>query len=133
MEKEVILENENITIWYYNSSKIVHHQIHKFTQGKEFRDALNAVAGTFETKGAVKYLSDDRKNAAFSREDAEWLRTVWRPRVTGTGWKYWAIVLPDENAGRMVMETIISDYFYLGITLQLFVNPEEALKWLESQ
>jgi hypothetical protein len=132
MDKEIILENENITIWYYNSKKIVHHQIYKFTEGKEFRNALNTIAGIFETKGATKYLSDDRKNTVINRDDMEWLKTEWRPRVTKTGWEYWGIVLPDEFAGKIVMETIINEYFNFDITLQLFINPDEALSWLES-
>ncbi len=133
MDKEVILEDENITIWYYNSKKIVHHQIHKSTQGKAFRNALTEVAAIFETKGAKKFLSDDRKNTFISHDDTEWLKNVWRPRVIKAGWKYWAIVLPDAGTGRMVMETIINEYFNLDVTLQLFINPDEALKWLETQ
>jgi hypothetical protein len=133
MDKEIILENENITIWYYNSTKIVHHQFHKLTQGEPFRNALTVVAAIFETKGAAKFLSDDRKNIVISKDDTKWLKTVWRLQAIKAGWKYWAIVLPDASMGRMVMETIINEYFDLGVTLQLFVNPDEALKWLETQ
>ncbi len=133
MEKEVILDNENITIWYYNSEKIIHQQFHKLTHGNEFREALIEIAGMFEIRGATKYLSDDRKNTVINREDMEWLKTVWRPRVTKTKWEYWAIVLPDADQGRIVMEKIINEYFSLGITLELFVNPVEALNWLENQ
>jgi hypothetical protein len=133
MDKEVILENENITIWYYNSKKIVHHQFHKFTKGMAFQNALNKTSEIIETKGAIKFLSDDRKNTVISPDDMKWLKTVWRPRVIKAGWKYWAIVLPDADVGRMVMETIINEYFDLGVTLQLFVNSDEALKWLETQ
>jgi hypothetical protein len=132
MEKEVLFTNEKITIWYYNSKKIIHHQIHKYMEGKEFRDAMTQIAVAFETEGATKYLSDDRKSTVISNDDIEWLRNVWRPRVTKTGWRYWAIVLPDAAPGRIVMEKIITDYFTLGITLQLFVNADEALKWLEN-
>jgi hypothetical protein len=133
MDKKVILENENITIWYYNSEKIVHHQIHKFLHGKAFQNALTEVAAIFETKGVTKFLSDDRKNTVISQDDMKWLKTVWRPRAIKAGWKYWAIVLPDASVGKMVMEKIINEYFNLGVTLQLFINPDEALKWLESQ
>jgi len=61
MEKEVVLDNEFITIWYHHDKKIVHHQFHKFTCGKDLQDGLSEGATILEKNGARKWLSDDRK------------------------------------------------------------------------
>ena len=133
MNKELILDNEYITLWYYPQKKIVHHEFHKFSYGKTLHDALSAGAALLEEKGAQKWLSDDRKNTSLSKDDLNWTATVWRPRVIKAGWKYWAIVLPEKILGQMVMKRIIEEYANTGVTVKLFSDTDEAMRWLESQ
>ena len=133
MDKELIIDNENMTIWYYPNKRIVHHQFHRFTYGKTLRDGLSAGAAILEEKGAQKWLSDDRKNTGLGKDDMDWTATVWRPRVKKAGLKYWAIVLPEKIFGQMVMKRIIEEYANTGVTIQTFSDPDEAMKWLEAQ
>jgi hypothetical protein len=133
MDKEVILDNEYITVWYYPGKKIVHHQMHKFTYGKTLYDALSAVATILEERGAQKFLADDRENTTLAKDDMNWTATVWRPRVKKAGLKYWAIVLPEKIFGQMVMKRIIEEYADTGVTVQIFSGPDEAMRWLEVQ
>ena len=133
MDKEVILDNEYITVWYYPDKKIVHHQMHKFTYGKTLHDGLSAGAAILEEKGAQKWLSDDRKNTGLGKDDMNWTATVWRPRVVKAGWKYWALVLPEKIIGQMSMKRIIEEYANTGVTVQMFSDPDEAMRWLETQ
>ncbi|NWF92441.1 MAG: hypothetical protein HXY46_05960 [Syntrophaceae bacterium] len=133
MDKEVVLENEYITVWYYPQKKIVHHEFHKFTSGKTFQDALSAGAAILEKNRAQKWLSDDRKNTVIGKDDMQWTKTVWRPRVIKAGWKYWALVLPEKVIGQMVMKRIIKEYADTGVTVEIFSDPDKAMKWLEAQ
>ena len=133
MDKEVILDNEHMTMWYYPRKKIVHHQFHKFTYGKTLRDGLSAGAVMLEEKGAQKWLSDDRKNTGLGKDDMDWTATVWRPRAIKAGWKYWALVLPEKIIGQMSMKRIIAEYANTGVTVHVFSNPDEAMTWLEAQ
>jgi hypothetical protein len=133
MDKEVILDNENMTVWYHPDKKIVHHEFHKFTYGKTLWDGLSAGAAILEEKGAQKYLSDDRKNTTLGKDDLNWTATFWRPRVKKAGLKYWAIVLPEKIFGQMVMKRIIEEYADTGVTAQIFSGPDEAMRWLEVQ
>jgi hypothetical protein len=133
MDKELILDNGYMTVWYYPVMKIVHHQMHKFTYGQALRDGLSAGATLLEEKGAQKWLSDDRKNTTLGKDDLNWTATFWRPRVKKAGLKYWAIVLPEKVFGQMVMKQIIEEYANTGVTVQIFTDPAEAMKWLEAQ
>ena len=133
MEKEIVIDNEFITVWYYPETKIIHHQFHKFAHGQTFRDALAAGAESLKKNGAQRWLSDDRKNTVVNDEDLQWTSTVWRPLVTNAGWKYWAIVLPEKAVGKMNMNRIIEDYADTGVTVQLFSDPDDGLKWLKDQ
>ncbi len=133
MDKEVVLNNEYITIWYHHQKKIIHHEFHKFTYGKAFQDALSTGAAILEKNRAQKWLSDDRKNGVIALDDTKWTATVWRPRVIKAGWKYWAIVLPEKAVGQMVMQRIIKEYADSGVTVKIFSDPFKAMNWLEAQ
>jgi hypothetical protein len=133
MEKQAVVDNENIVLWYYPDTNIIHHEFHKFTQGKLLRDTLSAGAKLLEKNKVQKWLSDDRKNSVIGKEDMDWTATVWRPRVIKGGWKYWALVLPEKAIGQMNMKQIIQQYADTGVTVQIFTNADEALKWLEAQ
>jgi|SRR4030042_276196 hypothetical protein len=133
MDKEVVLNNEFITVWYYPQKKIVHHEFHKFTHGKTFQDGLSAGAAILEKNRANKWLSDDRKSSVIGIDETKWTATVWRPRVIKAGWKYWALVLPEKAVGQMVIQRIIKEYADTGVTVKIFSDPDKAMKWLEAQ
>ena len=89
--------------------------------------------GSYCSAGPKKWLSDDRNNAALSKEDMEWTQTDWHPRTIATGWKYWAIVLPKNIIGQMNMDYIIKRAAAEGLTVRPFTDPDEAMEWLENQ
>jgi hypothetical protein len=132
MSVTVITDTEYATLWYYPDEKIVHHQFHKFIHSKEFRQVLERGLEIFKQNGAQKWLSDDRMNSALTTADTEWGQQDWFPRVFQAGWKYWAIVMPDKVVGKMNMQRFIDAYSTQGLTIDIFDNPDEALKWLES-
>jgi hypothetical protein len=133
MDKELILENQYITVWYHKDTKIVHHQFHTFTHGEELQKGLNTGLEVMKKYKTTKWLSDDSKNPVMSQEDIQWTAKDWRPRVIKAGWKYWALVMPEKTAGQMVMGKIIKEYADTGVTVQIFSDPDEAIKWLKSQ
>jgi hypothetical protein len=133
MPKATLIDNEYVTLWYHPETKIVHHQFHKYIYGQEFRNVLETGLKVFKEKGAQKWLSDDRNNSALPAEDGAWGQQDWTPRMLEAGWKYWAIVLPQKVIGQMNMQRFIEDNAGLGLTMQAFTDPDEALKWLESQ
>ncbi len=132
MDKQTISDTEYATLWYYPDKKIVHHQFHKFIHGNEFRQVLDKGVEIFKDNGAQKWLSDDRKNSTLSTADTEWAQQDWFPRVFAAGWKYWAIVMPDKVVGKMNMKHFIEAYSAQGLTIDIFDDADEALKWLES-
>ena len=133
MQKVTIHENEYITLWYYPETKIIHHQFHKYIYGDEFRKGLNAGVEAMKNYGATKWLSDDRNNMALPVEDVEWAKTDWFPRTLKAGWKFWALVQPEKAIGQLNMKQFTETYSKLGVTVNVFSNPDEAMKWLESQ
>jgi hypothetical protein len=132
MPKMTILENEFATLLYYPEEKIVQHVFHKQIGGVYFREVLDKGADLLKKYGASKWLSDDQANSALSPEDAEWSKTDWFPRVLDNGWKYWALVVPRDMAGRMNMKQFVDEYFERGLQVMVFTSPEKAMQWLKS-
>jgi len=129
--KMTIIDTEYVTLWYHPDNRIVHHLFHKFIYGQEFRQTLERGLEIFKQYGAQKWLSDDRKNSALPTADSEWGINDWFPRVFDSGWKFWAIVMPDKAVGQLNMKRFIDIYAEKGLTIQIFDDPDEALKWLE--
>jgi hypothetical protein len=130
---ETIIDGEGASLWYHADSKIVHHELRQFVSGPEFRAILDKGAEVFEKQSANKWLSDDRGNGPLHPDDAEWALKEWAPRVIAAGWKYWAVVMPHKVLGKMNMKGWIETYAAKGVTVQAFTDPDEALKWLQSQ
>ena len=133
MSSTIIIDNEYATLQYHFDKKIVHHKWKQWIPSKHFREVLTKGAEAFEKYGAQKWLSDDRGNGALLPEDAEWATTTWSPRVMEANWKYWAIVMPEKVIGQMNMKQFIKMYSEMGVTVQTFTDPDEAMTWLESQ
>lgn len=130
MRRETVVETPFASLWYYPAERIVHHQIHKFIYGEAFRELLLKGAEVLKANGATKWVSDDRNNGALRSEDKEWADACWQPLVVRSGWKTWAIVLPETIVGQMNMRRVIQGDGLRSLEVQLFSSPEEALAWI---
>lgn len=130
---ETIIDTEAVLLCYHSQQKIVHHEFRRFVYGDEFREVLDKGVEVFRTRGASKWLSDDRRNGPITPADGEWALNDWSPRVVAAGWKYWAVVLPEKVFGQTNMKRWIETYAKLGVTARTFGDAEEAKHWLEGQ
>jgi hypothetical protein len=133
MSTITIFDNEKATLWLHPDSGIVHHKSKtRDISSDDFRNVLNQGCDLMKKNSATKWLGDDRAHGALSPEDAAWAEDDWRPRVLAAGWKYWAIVLPQNVIGHMDMKHFIDDAAKDGVEVQVFWDPGQALAWLES-
>lgn len=132
MERELVLENQSITVWVYPAEGIVHHQMHCFTRGDDFRDALRAGTEALVKHGGSAWLSDNRAHVILPPEDETWAKTEWFPSTQRAGWKRWAIVQPESAVGQMNMRRLVEGYAARGLTARFFTDPEAALSWLRA-
>jgi hypothetical protein len=132
MSAITILDNDYATLMYYPDQKIVHHVFHKPISGQEFRSVLNRGADLLREHGASKWLSDDRNNSMLSPEDTEWSKTDWFPRASAAGWRFWALVVPPDLMARLNLKEFVDAYFEQGLRTMVFVDPQEAMAWLET-
>lgn len=132
MSSTIIIDNEFITIQYYPKEGIIHHTIHKPISGQPFRDAFNTATDFLRDNGVTKWLSDDRKNGPLPPEDLEWGQTDWNQRAMAAGWKYWAVVVPEDIAAAGTFPPVIEDFYQRGLRLMVFTDIDDAMNWLDS-
>ena len=133
MNMETIIKNDAFELYYHTDSKIIHHKIIKWLTEDESRTLLKRGLKELQAHSAAKWLSDDRGSGALNPEGEEWAHKVWLPQVIAAGWKFWAITLPNRLIGQMNIRRNISFFEEKGITVKIFSDPNNAMKWLEKQ
>ena len=120
------------TLLYYPEEGIIHHELRKFTYGDALHEILEVGLASFQQHGLTKWLSDDRKNSAIPQGDVDWAMQYWISPMIQSGWKYWAVILPDKTAGKAAMNRVIEQFSQLGISIEVFYDASEAFDWLRS-
>ncbi|MFN8528444.1 MAG: STAS/SEC14 domain-containing protein [Anaerolineae bacterium] len=130
MAYQIVVENEYATVRYEPEHAYIYHTFHQPIRGEIFRKTMNTGLDALIHNHATRWLSDDRLNAEFTPEDVEFALIDWGPRAAQGGWKYWALVVPENIAGRAGMTDIISAFFELGVRVMVFSDLEKARAWL---
>jgi len=132
MKKEVLIDNEYVSLWVYPEARIVHHKIKQTMPPGVFPGLLRAGAEWLVKNRAIKWLSDDTNNVLVSQEDNEWGDKNWAPKVVFAGFRYWAVVMPEDKRGKTQMQRFVEENQERGITVRVFKAVEDALNWLLS-
>lgn len=132
MSQILALNIELATLVSYPEKGIVHHTFHKPIGGDAFRSVLLTGVDLLREHGDSKWLSDDRGNGALAPEDTEWSFTAWFPQAKEAGWKFWALVVPEDMMARMNLKQIIEHYSERRVRIMVFTSLEQALPWLEN-
>ncbi|MBL8132868.1 MAG: hypothetical protein JNL42_13495 [Anaerolineae bacterium] len=130
MTAHQVLHNELATVNYHTVEGYIHHTFHKPVTGEPFRTIMNTALDYLIQQKGTKWLSDDRKNAQFAPEDITFALGDWGPRAAAGGWKYWALVVPEDIAGRAGMRDIVEVFFNMGVRVGIFTEVEAARTWL---
>ncbi len=76
--------------------------------------------------------SDNHLFNDLPQEDNDWIGSVWLPKAIEAGWKYWALVVPEAEAGRMNMVQFVTNFANMGVETRVFTDPDQAMEWLVS-
>lgn len=132
MSKQQVYKNDCAVLYFHPEARIVHHEIQKPIKGENFRTLLTEGLKLMRSRGCKKWLSDDRMNSVLPKEDEAWGNNEWFPKVAASGWKQWAIVMPEKAIGKLNMKRFKDMYESMGVEVKVFSKPEEAEAWLEA-
>jgi hypothetical protein len=131
MNTLTVIDNQYATLVYHLDTKIVDHVFHKDLDTENFHLILNRGVELLIEHGAVKWLADTRAIGPFSEEQGQWLNEEWIPRAIASGWKYWALVVPEAIKARMDIFEHMSFFEGKGIWINVFTDADLAKDWLE--
>lgn len=132
MTTQTLIETDYATLRYYPETGIVHSEFHKYVYGLQFRNFITAGLTVFQQNRLNKWLSDDRKTSTLPQADLDWAQEHWIVPMINSGWKYWAIVLPEKLVARQPILRAMEEFAKYGLQVGTFDDPASALAWLES-
>ena len=132
MSTITIIDNQHARLIYDDEKRIVHHQFHSTLDSETLRAVLQNGIDMLKKHKAVKWLSDNRAIGPHSEEDTRWINEYWLPTAVAAGWKYWALVVPDDFMGRINMAEFINSFHERGVRIMVFTKLDEAQHWLEN-
>ncbi len=66
-------------------------------------------------------------------EDAQWGEEDWNQRTIAAGWKYWALVVPEEVVAAGSLMPTIENLYKRGLRVMVFSDLDKAFEWLDAQ
>ena len=130
MSTITVIDNEHVVLYYHTDTKIVHHIYQPTIYGEYIKEELNKGVELLKEHKAQKWLSDNHLFNDLPEEDAKWINEVWIKKAIDAGWKYWALVVPEEDFGRMNMMEFVEVFGGMGVRVMAFTDADEAMKWL---
>jgi len=131
MPTMLILDDVRGELMYDPEEKIVHHHYGKTLDSEHLKALMLRGNGLLKQYGAEKWLSDNRDLVEHSAEDNDWLTKIWTPGAISAGWKYWALIVPEQIRGRMNMFEFVNLFYEKGIRVMVFVDYDPAWQWLK--
>jgi hypothetical protein len=132
-ERITVVETDTYTAWCYPDNGIIHHQFNRPCRGDEFRTPMLQAAEAFEKYHCTKWLSDDRKFGPLDPEDWKWGEVHFTDRIIKKGWKYSAMVLPEDMFGKISTSALVDYFDAKGVEAKFFTYIEKAKQWLHSK
>jgi len=130
MSTITVIDNKHVVMYYHTDTKIVHHIYQPTIDGKHVREQLMRGVELLAQYGAEKWLSDNHLFNDLPEEDTKWINDVWIGKAVKAGWKYWAVVVPEADMGRMNMMEFVEVFGNMGVRVLAFTDPDEAMEWL---
>lgn len=131
MADVILIDNDFITMKYLPDRRTIFHTVHRPLSSQTLRESLLIGLEALQRYGVSKWLSDDRNNGPMSDEDREWGAENINRRAIEVGWKYWALVVPQEVVAAGSMAPTMEAMHGFGMRMMVFSKVEDALAWLD--
>ena len=125
--KITVVDTDTFTAWCYTAKGLIHHQFHKPCRGDDFRTPMLQAVEAFEKYHCTKWLSDDRRFGPLDPEDWKWGEVYFTDRIVKKGWKYSAMVLPEDAFAKISTSALIDYFDAKGVEAKIFAGLEVDL------
>lgn len=130
MAIQTVLDEDFGVLYYDQDNGLLHHKANSNITGEQWKTLLLTGNKILKENKLQKWLSDNRSIGVLAEEDSNWINNEWLPSAIELGWKYWALILPEDQVVAMNMSEFITAFNERGIRVQVFTELEEGMEWL---
>lgn len=130
---QVVFESPRMSLWFHTDERIVHHKMHQYPGQETLQTVLLQGLELLKHHRASRWLSDDRAGGALPKSHHDWGDQVWAPQAIAAGWRYWALLPPEQALGNANMGRLVEAYARRGVVVEIFSDPVKAFQWLRRQ
>ncbi len=128
-----MFRNDDCTIYYDSGLSIVHVDWNdKMAKPSGFIQACEFALQLMIEKNVYKMIADNSKVPVVMRENQSWLTDDWFPRAINAGFRYSAVIVPNNKFVEYTIKKIEHNINNNLFTVQYFTNVEEARAWLQT-
>lgn len=127
-----VLKEKYLEISLDEQEKVIELKWNGFVNSQNYRNALDKALDIAKENGITKWLTDARKVKVISLSDQEWVISDWVPRAVKCGYKYQAMIVPEDAFGKMSSDELVSEVEGKSIVAKNFTDKSNALTWLNS-
>lgn len=128
----IVYKSKKAQVEWLEQENVVAKTFFDFIYGDDMKGAFNAGLNALIQHQSCKWLSDNRSLQPYRKIDVTWINEDWFPRMLKAGWKYWALVEPENALGQLSMTRFVDFNRQKGITLQIVHSVDDGLTWLNS-
>lgn len=128
----ILYESKMAKVEWIENDRVVKKAFLGFIFGEDVRKAFIAGTEALEKYQGKKWLSDNSLLKPYHPDDVQWINEVFFPRALAAGWKYWAVIEPENFLGKRSMRHFLDFYQEKGITMKIFPAVDEGMAWLRS-
>lgn len=127
-----LYESEFCEIKWVEDGSILYFNWKGYVTSDGLRIVANKILELVKEKKATRYLSDNTNVPVYSKEDQDWINTVWFPQVIQAGIKRLAMIEPTKVIQKGVLGRITQNNNSDALQTAEFNTYDEAAKWLKS-
>ncbi len=103
-----------------------------YATSEQFREGTELMLNVMMRYKTGKVLANIKDMILIGREDQDWLEKTFLPRAISFGFRFIAIIRPDNYFNNVAVESISYKIDKEKLGLQFFDSKTEAISWLKS-
>ncbi len=114
---------------YYEDKECIFAVWKGFTSSKDWRKYHHLLINFLKNNKVSKILSDTKDHTLVPKKDIDWAVDYVTPILIENGLKYLAMIIPDDDFGKMTTDTYVNKAKNL-FNVKYFDNLKKAKDWI---
>ncbi|MEL6559201.1 MAG: STAS/SEC14 domain-containing protein [Bacteroidota bacterium] len=125
-------EDNLVKVFYYEEFKTGLGTWRGNGIGEDYKKSMSRISNLIAEKNIEGWVAEISNFGVVSKENKDWVNTVWFPSVIGAGLKRMAVVIPSNIFGKMSAEEVLAKVTD-QVHIKHFDKLDSARAWIKSE